>query len=786
MESMNSTEVVASSLQNSSSEQPDIAIVGELNPDLIVYGAPRELPEEREVLASGFTLTLGSSSAILAHNLALLGSKVTFSSRVGGDALGEMCRRWLQEAGVQVDHVVQAASGSNTGITVILPFATTRRILTYPGAMFEMGIEDLDLDYLATAKHFHLSSLFLHRKLSPDIPELFREMKRRGLTTSLDTNDDPEDKWAGVLEDVLPLVDVLLCTESELAKMVKAEPAAELMSAKVPLLVVKRGAAGASAYFEGRRIDVPSLRVEVKDSVGAGDTFDAGFLHKWVRKAPLETCIAYGNLAGGLSVTRSGGTEAFCDRAYREAFFQQHWQQEKLVPYDSAIRSVVNVATDPKPAAEKSAASHNSVDEMRQLLRENREGKRRGIYSVCTANRLVLEAAFAQAAHDGSLLLIEATCNQVNQQGGYTGMVPAQFRDYIHAIAEEMHFPFERVILGGDHLGPNPWKDEPASVAMEKACIMVAAYADAGFSKIHLDASMACADDATPLAPQEIAERAARLCEVAETATRNSAAHPVYVIGTEVPTPGGAVEEMEIEVTSTENLRETLEVHRQAFERRNLLSAWDRIIGVVVQPGVEFDHETIEDYQPDKAVQLSESILQQDNIVFEAHSTDYQTTESLRQLVSGHFGILKVGPELTFVMREAIFALARIEEEWIAEARRSNLRAIIEQVMLEHPENWKGYYHGDEHQQHIARVYSLSDRIRYYWPNAEISKALAVLLENLRDHPAPLPLLSQYLPRQAEAIRTGTISNDPVSIIHGKVRESLARYADACGLALRG
>ena len=506
MESMNSTEVVETSLQKGSSEQPDVAIVGELNPDLIVYGAPRDLPEEREVLASGFTLTLGSSSAILAHNLALLGSKVTFSSRVGGDALGEMCRRWLQEAGVQVDHVVQAASGSNTGITVILPFATTRRILTYPGAMFEMGIEDLDLDYLAKAKHFHLSSLFLHRKLSPDIPELFREMKRRGLTTSLDTNDDPEDKWAGVLEDVLPLVDVLLCTESELAKMAKVEPAAERMSAKVPLLVVKRGAAGASAYFEGRRIDVPSLRVEVKDSVGAGDTFDAGFLHKWVRKAPLETCIAYGNLAGGLSVTRSGGTEAFCDRAYREAFFQQHWQQEKLVPYDSGTRSVVTVASEPKPAAvsNESAASRNSVDEMRQLLRENLEGKRRGIYSVCTANRLVLEAAFAQAAHDGSLLLIEATCNQVNQQGGYTGMVPAQFRDYIHAIAEEMRFPIERVVLAGDHLGPNPWKDEPASVAMEKACIMVAAYAGAGFSKIHLDASMACADDATPLAPRRL------------------------------------------------------------------------------------------------------------------------------------------------------------------------------------------------------------------------------------------------------------------------------------------
>lgn len=312
--------------------RPDISIVGELNPDLIVYGLPRELPEEREILANGFTLTLGSSSAILAHNLALLGSKVAFSSRIGSDVLGEMCCESLKKAGVELSHVVRATSGINTGITIILPLATTRRILTYPGTMFEMGIEDLDLNYLATAKHFHLSSLFLHRKLSPDIPELFREMKRRGLTTSLDTNDDPEDKWSGVLDDVLPLVDLLLCTEEELVKIAKVKDAAEHVSAIVPLLVVKRGARGASAYTEGRRIDVPSLQVDVTDSVGAGDTFDAGFLHQWVRNAPVETCLAYGNLAGGLSVTRSGGIEAFIDSAYRQSFFERHWRQDTLVP----------------------------------------------------------------------------------------------------------------------------------------------------------------------------------------------------------------------------------------------------------------------------------------------------------------------------------------------------------------------------------------------------------------------------------------------------------------------
>jgi sugar/nucleoside kinase (ribokinase family) len=329
---MDSTEMMDKTMHEGALARPDVAIVGEINPDLIVYGLPRELPEELEVLANGFTLTLGSSSAILAHNLAVLGSKVSFSSRIGSDVLGEMCCQKLSEAGVELSHVVRSASGSSTGITVILPLTNTRRILTYPGAMFEMGIEDLDLDYIATAKHFHLSSLFLHRKLSPDIPWLFKEMKRRGLTTSLDTNDDPENKWRGVLEDVLPLVDLLLCTEEELTKIAKVKNAEEHISAKVPVLVVKRGARGASAFTEGRRIDVPSLQVGVKDSVGAGDTFDAGFLHQWVRQAPLETCVAYGNLTGGLSVTRSGGIEAFIDSAYRQSFFERHWQQNTLVP----------------------------------------------------------------------------------------------------------------------------------------------------------------------------------------------------------------------------------------------------------------------------------------------------------------------------------------------------------------------------------------------------------------------------------------------------------------------
>jgi len=312
-------------------EQPDFAIVGEINSDLILYGLPRDLPEEREILASNFALTLGSSSAILAHNLALLGSKVTFSARVGGDILGEMCCEKLREVGIDLSRVVRSTTGSLTGVTLILPLASTRRILTFPGTMSEMGIGDLDLDYLSAAKHFHLSSPFLQRKLFPDLHILFKEMKRRGLTTSMDTNDDPGNQWEEILKNVLPHVDLLFCTEEELAKLARTEAAEDYVAKRVGVLIVKRGSRGASVYSNGRRIDKPALKLEVIDAVGAGDTFNAGFLHQWIRHESLDTCLAYGNLAGGLSVTRPGGIEAFNDLAYRKSFFEQYWHPEAQV-----------------------------------------------------------------------------------------------------------------------------------------------------------------------------------------------------------------------------------------------------------------------------------------------------------------------------------------------------------------------------------------------------------------------------------------------------------------------
>jgi len=300
----------------------DIAIAGEINLDLILYGLPQGLPTERELLASGFTMTLGSSSAILAHNLAALGSSVGFVTKAGDDAFGKLALERLTQMGVDVSRAVTApASGS--GVTVILPHGPQRHILTYPGTISEWQWEDLDLEYLASARHFHMSSLFLHRKMLHRIPEVFQFMKKRGLSTSLDTNDDPDDRWDGALTKTLPYVDILFPNEREAQKVAAlhdTEKAIRALSVRVPAVVVKMGARGAVAVRGGERISVPGVPVNVVDTVGAGDSFDAGFLHQYLRGADLRTCMEYGNLAGAFSATAPGGTEAFRDPHAWRAF----------------------------------------------------------------------------------------------------------------------------------------------------------------------------------------------------------------------------------------------------------------------------------------------------------------------------------------------------------------------------------------------------------------------------------------------------------------------------------
>jgi len=303
----------------------DVSVVGELNLDLVLYGLPGQFELDREHLASNLSLTLGSSSAIFAHNLARMGSRVCFHSAIGEDGLGEMCLSRLAEAGVDVMSVKRFA-GKQTGLTVILPQPEKRYILTYPGVMAEMRLEDLDLARICEARHLHLSSYFLQTALRPRVKELFRSAKEAGLSTSLDTNDDPEDRWERDVLDVLAWVDVLLPNEREACRLARLEEpgkALDFLAGKVSLVVMKRGERGVVARRGAEVFEALPPKVSTVDTIGAGDSFDAGFLHRFIEGADIRECLRFGNLAGALSTTRSGGTEAFRDAAYRDAFLSQ-------------------------------------------------------------------------------------------------------------------------------------------------------------------------------------------------------------------------------------------------------------------------------------------------------------------------------------------------------------------------------------------------------------------------------------------------------------------------------
>lgn len=431
----------------------------------------------------------------------------------------------------------------------------------------------------------------------------------------------------------------------------------------------------------------------------------------------------------------------------------------------------------------KSSEMEKKVKQLTQMVEQHKRGKASGIYAVCSAHPLVLESAIRYAHANHTPLLIEATSNQVDQFGGYTGMTPADFRDFVCQLADSLGFPQSELILGGDYLGPNRWQNQPAAQAMANADDLIKSYVAAGFKKIHLDCSMSCADDPVPLTDEIVAERAARLAKVAEETSQQHFGESdlVYVIGTEVPVPGGAHETLtELEVTTPEAARATLEAHRHAFEKQGLNAIWPRIVALVVQPGVEFDHTHIIDYQPQKALALSKMVEAYDTLVFEAHSTDYQTPQSLRQLVKDHFAILKVGPALTFALREALFSLAAIEEELLPAKTCSGLRHVLESVMLDRPEYWQSHYHGDGHARRLARGYSYSDRVRYYWPDSQIDDAFERLVRNLADEPIPLPLISQYLPLQYVKVREGNINATPRELIISHIQDILQQYHAAC------
>ena len=405
-----------------------------------------------------------------------------------------------------------------------------------------------------------------------------------------------------------------------------------------------------------------------------------------------------------------------------------------------------------------------------QIMMERRKnGEKVGIPSYCTANKLVLEAVLKRAKENGKPVLIEATANQVNQFGGYTGMVPQDFYNYVLSMASKIGVPEKQIILAGDHLGPLTWQDLPESEAMERAEELVYQYTRAGFTKIHLDTSMKLADDPEGLLSTEtIARRGARLYKSCMKAyddllkVNPAAVRPVFIIGSEVPIPGGAQEKEEgLSVTKPEDFLNTVEVYRQEFAKAGVPDGMRDVIAVVVQPGVEFGDEQVFFYDREKAKNLCAALEKCPGIAFEGHSTDYQRRTFLRQMVEDGIVILKVGPALTYSLRESLFALTMIERELVPKSEQAYFIETLEQAMTQKPENWKKHYHGSYHELEIARKYSYSDRARYYLGEPKVEAAIEKLFANLERYTIPMNMLHQYLPREYNEVRRGTIENSP-------------------------
>lgn len=431
---------------------------------------------------------------------------------------------------------------------------------------------------------------------------------------------------------------------------------------------------------------------------------------------------------------------------------------------------------------------------LQQIVREQKFGCAAAICSVCSAHPLVIEAAIDKGVADGSVVLIEATANQVNQYGGYTGMKPDDFSRFVRRIAHERGLPPDRLILGGDHLGPLVWQKEDESTALPQAAELIRQYVLAGCSKIHIDTSMRLGNDAPDQRlPVRIgAERAARLAQTAAAAFADRQANegpeidsPVFVIGSEVPIPGGSQTDEALQVTTTDDLRATISGFQEAFANQGMSRIFAQVIAVVVQPGVEFGDSKIHAYDRIAARQLSRYMQSQPGLVLEGHSTDYQQTDHLRQMAEDGVAILKVGPALTFALREGLLALEHIEKALSVvdeqsdkdeQVALSHFAATLDEAMLRNPVYWQNHYHGSEAEQRLARLFSLSDRCRYYLGEADVVAAVDRLLHNLRQQTIPLALLSQYLPDQYRLVRENLLLPEPRELLKSKVRQEIARY----------
>jgi D-tagatose-1,6-bisphosphate aldolase subunit GatZ/KbaZ len=429
------------------------------------------------------------------------------------------------------------------------------------------------------------------------------------------------------------------------------------------------------------------------------------------------------------------------------------------------------------------AAASRMVKLLKTLRSRHRGGHIGGQVAVCSIHPQVLQAAARQAQKDQSLLLVETTAHQVNRCGGYSGMTPVDFAGSLQRLAAEHGLAPGRVLLGADHLGPHPWRHLPSHQAMAQAEALVQAVVMAGYHKLHLDTARSCVDDPQGGVPPEVASRrAAALCRAAEsTALQAGTAPPLYVIGTEVPAPGGSLAASgAIAITEPQDLQDELHHYRNAFRRAGVAQVWERVVAVVVQPGVDFDDHRTATYQPAAAAALSAFHDQlPDPMTFEVHAADYQSPAALTHLVRDHFTLLKVGPCLTFALREALMALAHIEDALPGLTNRSNLIAVMEQLMLKDPQHWRRHYRGSAAELRYLRHYSLRDRIRYYWSDAHARQACETLITNLQ-RPIPRALLRQFLPDLDDAVSSAALTPTPQAIIQRRIQAALQPYSQAC------
>ena len=423
---------------------------------------------------------------------------------------------------------------------------------------------------------------------------------------------------------------------------------------------------------------------------------------------------------------------------------------------------------------------------IKEIIDKRKQGINSGIASYCTANNIVIEAILEYYLEKNEYVLIECTANQVNQFGGYTGMTPADFRDYVYDIADRVGFPKDKIILGADHFGPLAWADKSESEAMKNAKELVRLAIIAGYTKIHLDTSMFLASDDTSnkLSDETIARRGAELYKICEESFIErlkefpNSPHPVYVIGSEVPIPGGEYEEKTtLEITSPKDFENTISTYDKVFREYGFEGYWENIIAIVVQPGVEFSNEDIHDYNRQDAKELCEKLNEYPHLVFEGHSTDFQFKEKLREMVEDGVAILKVGPAVTYALREGLFSLSLIEKELIKdENKRANFIELLDDVMLANPNDWKKYYHGDELEQELQRKYSFSDRSRYYLSQKNINDCINKLFENINANELPLGIIKQYFPNVYKKLRNDKKSLTGKDFIKLKIIDILTTY----------